>query len=457
MDRRNQQARKDGRTLRHTDTSKVLIETTTDGFVALDATGRVTYLNTASVRVSGQALSKATGQTCTQICPELQGTLFEEEISAALRAHANADFEYLHEPIGKWFRVRATPTRGGGLAIFFHDITEQKEAEFEKRTCHQRSFEILESVGDAFFALDHEDRFSYVNRHAEKLLGRPRDELLGKVIWNVFPDLVGTDLCGRLQRGTHERARFVSSALSGGRMEIDVYPCAGGVCVYMRDATSAAEKEPSVQERIFSAQEAERQRIARELHDSPGQVLAAIAMGLRAILDARSLAEAKQRASQIQTLTHRLTNELDSMTRALHTAGLGRNSLGSALRRLCADFAETFGMDVRLVGHAADATKIGKSVQLTAYRIVQEALANVARHSRAAHVRVGVRISPHTLHVKVVDDGRGFTPAADLSAGTAGHMGLQSMRERAELLGGTVTVQSTPGRGTCVRATIPRP
>ena len=429
-----------------------MLKTTADGFVALDGKGRITYVNTVSERVADKERRDVLGKKYIEVCPELRDTRFHREVSAALTTHSGLDFEYFHQPIEKWFRVHATPDRDG-LAVFFHDITEQKQFELEKRTIHQRSFEILEAISDAFIALDQQDRFSYVNLRAEQLWNKHRDQLLGKMIWEVFTEFVGTDFEARLRGGIEQRTRFVSSTLFGTAMEIDAHPCAGGVCIYVHDIDRLPTPDKPIDELIFAAQESERQRIARELHDSAGQVLAALGMGLRALAESSSLAAARRQAEQLQSLAHRVTKELGYLSRTLYGTDTIEVSLQSALRQLCADFASTFGIKVRVIGRPRSGP-IQRSTQLTVYRIAQEALANVARHANAACVRVSMKVSPSTVNLKVVDDGCGFETTETQAEDTT-HMGLRTMRDRAEFLGGTLKVHSRPGRGTCVEASIP--
>jgi len=110
-------------------------------------------------------------------------------------------------------------------------------------------------------------------------------------------------------------------------------------------------------------------------------------------------------------------------------------------------------LDVRVLGHPSDIS-VQKSTRQAAFRILQEALANVARHAKARRVRVGVRVTANKIYLKVVDDGRGFANK-QLPGTSMNHMGLRTMRDRAELLGGTLTVYSRHGHGTCVRAVLP--
>jgi signal transduction histidine kinase len=188
---------------------------------------------------------------------------------------------------------------------------------------------------------------------------------------------------------------------------------------------------------LLRAQEDERRRIARELHDEAGQVLTAVKIELD--LDGRREASA---------MVGRALDQVRDISNLLRPAALDDLGLGPALRGLVEEFARRTRVETRLEG-VDGLPNVGADAQVVIYRMVQEALTNVARHAGAG--RAWVRFARHggALHVTVEDDGRGF------QGQPVPHLGLLGMRERVTALGGSLTLEGRPGAGARVEARIP--
>jgi PAS domain S-box-containing protein len=205
-------------------------------------------------------------------------------------------------------------------------------------------------------------------------------------------------------------------------------------------------------ERTLSAQEEERRRIARELHDEAGQLLTALLVGLRTLEDARKLADVKVQGRRLRDITARAIDEVGRLARGLHPTVLDDHGLGVALSRYLAEYTKTHNIAVNLKFDELDSSDLPSSVQITLYRILQEALTNVARHSGAKAVSIRLARMASTLEVAVIDDGCGFD--AEAVAVSSHRLGIQSMRERAAMLGGTVRF-SSQRKGTKILVQIP--
>lgn len=210
--------------------------------------------------------------------------------------------------------------------------------------------------------------------------------------------------------------------------------------------------------RLFDAQEQERARLARDLHDGLGQDLTALLVGLRTIEDAGDLATAGARARALRELAAAAHGEARRLARGLRPLLLEELGLVAALDRLREDFARAHSVTTTLESEVLPSGRLEPAVEFAAYRIAQEALANAARHAGARRVELRLRVAGGALHLSVHDDGRGFD-AGSLAAAAAGPdgFGLASMRERARMLGGDCTVRSRSGEGTTVMARIPLP
>ena len=189
-------------------------------------------------------------------------------------------------------------------------------------------------------------------------------------------------------------------------------------------------------ERTLSAQEEERRRIARELHDEAGQLLTALLVGLRTLEDARKLAEVKAQGHRLREITAQAIDEVGRLARGLHPTVLDDHGLGVALSRYVTEYTKTHNIAVDLTLNELDSSNLPPAVQIALYRILQEALTNVARHSGAKAVSIQFARSAAAVEVAVIDDGCGFDAKA--VAVSSHRLGIQSMRERAAMLGGTI-------------------
>lgn len=205
----------------------------------------------------------------------------------------------------------------------------------------------------------------------------------------------------------------------------------------------------------ISAQEQERRRIAGDLHDGVGQALTSLLIGLRTVTDSDSLFAAQARATDLRELAVTTLEDVKRLARGLRPSVLDDLGLGPALERLISDIGKMHSLDVSSDFAALEGSRLPSLVELTVYRIVQEALANVAKHAGASTVHVGLERSGDQLAVRIRDDGCGFITSSAQSLMAEGHLGLAGMQERASLMGGSVQLDSQIGEGTTVIARLP--
>jgi two-component system sensor histidine kinase UhpB len=202
--------------------------------------------------------------------------------------------------------------------------------------------------------------------------------------------------------------------------------------------------------RALNAQEEERRRIAQELHDGIAQTLTALRVRLRV---ARS-AEGDERAEALERIGADIgaaTEEIRRIAQGLRPPALDMLGLSPAIESYARTVAEASGLAIQTDIAATDGA-LSPAAELALYRIVQEALSNAARHSGASAARVDLEVTRDAVQAVVSDDGCGFSVQDEMSRGG---LGLFGMQERGAYLGGVVEIESTPGRGTRVRVTIP--
>ena len=210
--------------------------------------------------------------------------------------------------------------------------------------------------------------------------------------------------------------------------------------------------------RAVLLQEAERRVIARELHDSAGQALTAIRINLQIIAQLEQ-SSGNERiaglASRTLTITDATLEEIRRAVSMLGPAILDDVGLVAAIQRLCDDFGER--PDLRIDSDLAELPPDGltAAIESVCYRVAQEALTNVARHARASHVRVALTLGPGTVRLEIADNGQGFDPSPR-PRGSPGGRGLVGMRERVELLGGTLRIATNRGGGTAITVDLPQ-
>ena len=205
-------------------------------------------------------------------------------------------------------------------------------------------------------------------------------------------------------------------------------------------------------EHMLSAQEEERRRIARELHDEAGQLLTSLLVGLRTLEHARDLADVKAQGHRLREIAAQTIDEVGRLARGLHPTVLDDHGLGVALSRYVSEYGKTHNITVDLKLNELDSSNLSAAVQIGLYRIVQEALTNVAKHSRARTVSIKFARLATALEAAIADDGCGFDAKAVTV--TSHRLGIQSMRERAAMLGGTVSFASRR-RGTKILVRVP--
>jgi PAS domain S-box-containing protein len=311
----------------------------------------------------------------------------------------------------------------------------------------------------------------YCNRRFADIVRMPLPRVIGAALSRFVAPAQQPGLAALLARARRERIRAELAGQAGDGTPVPLSVTFAplrlqgnadlmGVIGVVVDDTERKREEGLRTELIqqaITAQDEERRRIARELHDETGQSLTALLVGLRTIEDARTTAEAVELAQRLREIVAQTLNEVGRLSRGLHPSVLDDVGLPAAVTRHTEEFSEVYGIavDVRIEG--SEAEPLPPLLQTTVYRVLQEALTNVARHAGAHRVSVRLARGAATVELQVRDDGNGFEPMAPAEAagGNRRPLGLRSMRERAALLGGSVDVAARPGAGTTITAIFP--
>ena len=208
--------------------------------------------------------------------------------------------------------------------------------------------------------------------------------------------------------------------------------------------------------RILYAQEEERKRISRELHDEITQTLVGISVHLENLVRevTANPQTLKKKISRTQRLVEKSVNIVHRFARELRPTSLDDLGLIPAVHAFMKEFSKRTGIRVDFTTFAA-VEKLDNTRRTMLYRVIQSALTNVARHAQASRVKVSLRKCSKAVHLEIADNGKSFAVERVLHAKRNKRLGLLGMRERIEIFDGDLSVESTPGEGTTVRARIP--
>jgi signal transduction histidine kinase len=293
--------------------------------------------------------------------------------------------------------------------------------------------ELFEQAPQAVALTTEDDRVIRVNREFTRMFGHPADESTGRGL---------ADLVAAPKTPLFLSTQRVPVSMPGG--EVQIY-------AILRDVTAekrAEEALRSLPRRLIDMQETTGKQIARELHDEIGQVLTGIGMLLS--IPEPLPPSTQARLEEARHAVHELSGRVRALALDLRPAVLDDFGLIAALEGLLERYTRQTGIAVEFVHAGVEGERFRPQVEVAGYRIIQEALTNVARHAAVRQASVTVEASDGTLQVLIEDEGAGF----DVSAVRAG-AGLGGMRERVTILAGELEIVSAPGSGTRVSAQLP--
>lgn len=207
----------------------------------------------------------------------------------------------------------------------------------------------------------------------------------------------------------------------------------------------------------LSAQEDERRRIARDLHDELGQSLTSLLVGLRTIEEATSDEAIRQQIQKLREIGSDTHEEIRRLARGLRPAVLDDIGLLPALERLFSELCSIQDIDAQLEPGTQEVPRLPGEIETACYRIVQEATTNAIRHGAATQLRLSLRYTPQEVRLTIRDNGKGFDPGRVMQGTDAAPFGLMNIFERAWLCDGDVSLQSQSGEGTKIDVRIPLP
>jgi PAS domain S-box-containing protein len=461
-----------------------------DVFYLLDADDQVVYVNPAYERIWGRTRESLYLEP--QSWMEAIHGDDRERVRAALSATADAADHFdecyrIVRPDGsvRWIRDRTFPILGEVRRVggFAEDVTDRRMAEEALRASERQNRAILDAALDAVIGMNAAGLVTYWNPRAEAIFGWPREEALGRPLAEL---IIPPGERARHARGVAEFLATGAGPVLGRRVEMNAlrrdgseFPVELSVTALQQDASFVfsafveditdrrrAEAARQATERalrllsgrLLRLQDEERRRIARELHDSLAQILAALSMNLQLAGRAAGLLPeaARQALADSQSLADQCALEIRTMSYLLHPPLLDEAGLASALSWYCEGLSARSGLRIRL-DVKQPIGRLHSDIETAVFRVAQESLTNIHRHSGSEEAAIRLAQDDGYLDLEVSDRGWGIPKDVlhKIASEPAGlGVGIAGMRERVRQLGGRLEIVSGAS-GTSVRARIP--
>lgn len=455
-----------------------------DGYLLTDPSGKIREANRAAAEMLSTEVHLLSGTPLVDFVPEEDQHAFRQllsdvreesgirEIESSLRGRERKPFEAV---------LRVGVMRGPrneviGFRWTVRDVTKRKRSRHVLRSELNFMNTVLDTVRALVVVLDAEGRVVRCNRACEEVSGYSEEELRRGTVWRfLVPDeadgvrAVFKELTAGQFPNTHEnwwvgrdgsRRRVVwhNSCVLGADGSVRWVIATGIDVTEQRRAEElirqGREELRSLTARLLTAEEEERRRLARELHDDLNQRVAALAFDAScsgadpAVPDE----EIRERFRDLSIRISGLADTIRTVAQELHPSRLEDLGLATALRAYCEEFSSRHGLALTF-GRRGRLSSVPHEIGSCLYRIAQEALVNAAKHSRSSRAAVRVLGAPNGYALFVRDFGVGFDPDIVRSRRTG--LGIVSMEERARLVGGVLRVKSAPGGGSLVRVWIP--
>ncbi len=454
-----------------------IVETTNEGVWMLDSEFRTSFVNGQMAEMLGYKPEEVLGKSVFDFYfPE--DRIRKQQLLERRRQGVHEQFdERLRRKDGSelWVRMAASPISDGdgkfdGAFAMVSDITHRKSAESALRESEER-LRLAQAAGSVgMFEWDIQKNRHYRSAEMERIYGatsgsigstceawiqrlHPDDrERVERELWRHVEEGGTRDIEFRIVRPSGE----IRWLFSRGNLFRD---SAGrplrilGVSIDITERKKTEAVLSSLSQRLIEAQEQERSRIARDLHDDISQRLVALSLETGRLKQSPpdSAAEISSRMGELSRRINQVLAEVQSMARQLHSSQLEYLGIVAAMRSFCAEFAEQHKLQIDFTCDDIPPL-LSKEVSLCLFRILQEALHNAVKHSGVRQFEVQLRSTSDAVDLVIADSGIGFDPEAAMNKRG---LGLISMGERLRLVNGTLSIDSQPKRGTRINARAP--
>lgn len=432
-----------------------------------------TYFNKPWLQFTGRSIEQELGngwaegvhpddfQRCLDIYTQSFDRRDEFRMEYRLRRH---DGEY------RWIFDSGVPrySSDGSFAGYIGscvDVTELKRAEGAIRESEARYRRIVETTNEGVWLLDSRLRTVYVNRQMAKMLKYEPEEMIGQSVFSFYfqEDLPHKrDVLTRRQQGLGEQLEERYRRKDGSELWVQMsatpvfkdngeFDGALGMMSDITDRKLAEEAVSDMTRKLVEAQEQERSRIGRELHDDVSQRLAMLSIELGQLRDKNNLLpEFRDRLQKLKEMATDITMGVHDLSHELHSATMEYLGPVSAMRSWCEEYGARHKLAIDFKNN--EVRKLPQEISLCLLRVLQEALHNATKYSGVKRIEVQLMEETGEVHLTVRDSGKGFDIE---TARQKRGLGLTSMQERVRLVGGTLVIDSKPLAGTTVHVSVP--
>ncbi len=461
---------------------QILFEGSRDAIFISDAKGRILDANDAACQLTGYGKSELMLKRLYDLDNSLDLAAYKEYFN---RTFTGDDFtievsmqckngqQLLAEFSSKQITLAAIRC----IHTTARNITARREAEKALRRSEAKYRELVQNANSMIVRFDTHGRLTFFNEYAQEFFGYSEKEILGrKITETLLPEVDSegraisdwlTDFLTQpdkyknialenvLRNGERVVVAWTNRPIRGAEGKVIEFLSVG---VDMTERRRAREMIQTLTHELIKAQETERHKIARDLHDHIAQDLSSLKIGLQTLFKGhlKSDETGQKQAQNLVQLLQRSISEVRNLAYDLRPPGLDQFGLVRTLFTYCEDFAQANNLKIDFIAAGLDGLALDDDIQINLYRLIQEALYNVKKHARAKGVTIRLVASSPNLMLRIIDDGVGFEVNRwQIKSPKEKRMGLQSMVERVGLLNGTIDIRSHLQKGTAIFITIP--
>jgi PAS domain S-box-containing protein len=459
-----------------------LFDGSRDAIIISDAKGRILDVNDAATLLTGY--SKA--ELIHKLVPDLDDAFdMEAYHNYFQRIQAGEAFtneaSIVHKDSRRIFTEFSSKkvTLAGIPCIHTsaRDITARKLAEEALRQSEAKYRELVQNANSMILRFDTQGRLTFFNEYAQKFFGYREEEILGRSILDTILPRVnsrGRDISAQVEDFFNHPEKYKTNELENARRNGErvwvawtnrpIVDSQGHVVEFLCVGVDITERKQdrrliqNLTHDLLKAQENERYKIARDLHDHIAQDLSSLKIGLQTLFDRQESVPESSR-KQVDNLVQRLQrsiSEVRNIAYDLRPPGLDQLGLVNTLFVYCEDFGKNNHLKIDFTAAGLDDLPLDNDTQINIYRLIQEALRNVKKHAAAEKVTVRLVASSPNIILRIIDDGQGFDVKHwRVKSQAEKRMGLHSMVERVGLLNGIIDIRSHIGKGTAIIINIP--
>ena len=435
--------------------------------------GQPLFVNPALCSMLGFSQEEMCDKHCVQFSPpedaEKDWALFQQ-LRAGSIDHYHLERRYFRRDGSLvWGRLSVSLLKGRPSPLVIalvENITDKKRAEEALRKGEERYRDLAAQNRTTHWEVDPQGLFTYVSQVSQTSWGYTPDELVGRMhFYHLHPEegreafkaavFAVVEQKQPFQDVIHAVETKDGRVMWGSTNGIPLLNADGtlrgysGSCADITERKRAEEALSNVNRRLIEAQEQERMRIARELHDDINQRLAMLAVELAQLQESPS--EDRSRLQELHKQATEISNDVQAISHELHSSKLDYLGIVGAVKNFCKEFGESHKVEVDFQSHDAPAD-LPAEVSLSLFRVLQEALCNAVKHSGVKRMEVQLHEESDEIHLTIRDLGKGF----DVEAAKKGQgLGLTSMQERVRAVNGKIAIESKPMGGTTVEVRVP--